>query len=274
MIVTVALSVFLVIAEMPTPARDDDLLEQGYKDMYNLAFNEAHEVFQRWEINHPADPLGPASDAAAYLFSEFHRLNILQSEFFVNDSSFFHRNTGNPDPRVKREFQAALNRSRTLAEAILQRSPDDRAALFAIVLRLGLQADYTALIEKRYLASLDDVKQARSVAEQLLARYPDCYDAYLAIGVENYLLSLKPAPVRWLLRMRGAETDKTLGLAKLQLTAEKGHYLAPYAELLLAVAALRDKRNGDAQRILADLAARFPRNELYRTELQKAREGT
>ena len=63
-------------------------------------------------------------------------------------------------------------------------------------------------------------------------------DAYLAVGVENYMLSLKPAPVRWILHMTGAQTDKETGVRQLKLTAEGGRYLRPYARLLLAVAAV------------------------------------
>jgi hypothetical protein len=249
-----------------------DLIDQGYKDMYNLAFQDAHRCFKDRERSHPRDPMGPVSDAAAYLYSEFDRLKILQSEFFVHDSAFFHRHTGTPDPVAKRNFEAALNRSRELADVILKQSPDDESALFATVLRLGLHADYTALIEKRYLASLDEVKQAQAKAEYLLARHPDCYDAYLAGGFENYMLSLKAAPVRWFLRMEGAQTDKDTGLAQLRLTAEKGHYLKPFAELLLAVAALRDKNGREAKRLLSDLMIQFPGNQLYRDEFKKIKQ--
>ena len=48
--------------------------------MYDLKFDEAHSVFSAWEQNHPADSLGPASNAAAYLFSELARLGALESE--------------------------------------------------------------------------------------------------------------------------------------------------------------------------------------------------
>jgi len=246
-----------------------DLIDQGYKDMYNLEFDDAHRCFRDWERNHPRDPMGPVSDAAAYLYSEFDRLNILQSEFFVDNNAFYHRVTGAPDPVAKREFEAALRHTDELAEPILKQSPDDERALFATVLRLGLHADYTALIAKRYLASLKEVKEARGKAEQLLSKHPKCYDGYLAIGFENYILSLKPAPLRWLLRIDGAQTDKDTGIAKLRLTAENGHYLKPFAELLLAVAALRDKNEDEAKRLLSDLTTQFPRNQLYRQELKK-----
>ncbi len=261
--------VFLVLASLHINAATNDLLDQGYNDMYSLRFDDAHRCFQQWEKNHPSDPTGPVSDAAAYLFSEFNRLRILQSELFVDNNAFFHRHTGTPDPVAKRDFEAALRHTSELAEAILKQSPDGETALFATVLGLGLHADYTALIEKRYLASLDEVKEARTKAEYLLAKHPDCYDAYLASGFENYMLSLKPAPVRWFLRIDGAQTDKETGLAELRLTAEKGHYLKPFAELLLAVAALRDKNEQEAKRLLTDLTTRFPGNPLYREELKK-----
>ena len=57
-------------------------MEDGYRQMYNLDFEGAHRTFEQWQREHPADPLGPVSDAAAYLFGEFDRLHILQSQFF------------------------------------------------------------------------------------------------------------------------------------------------------------------------------------------------
>src|SRR4051794_34790397 len=60
------------------------------------------------------------------------------------------------------------------------------------------------------------------LAEKLLASHPEMKDAYLAVGVENYMLSLKPAPVRWLLHLSGAQTDKETGVRQLKLTAEGG----------------------------------------------------
>jgi len=268
-LMTVVVCGSVAVIPVAGKANTGDLIDQGYNDMYNLAFDDAHRCFQEWERSHPADPMGPVSDAAAYLYSEFDRLKILKSEFFVDDNAFFRSHTGQPDPIAKRDFDTALARSKGLAEAILKQSPDDKTAFLATVLRMGLHADYTALIEKRYFASLNEVKRARGRAEQLLEKHPECYDAYLAIGFENYVLSLKAAPVRWLLRMNGAKTNKDTGLAKLRLAAKNGHYLNPFAELLLAVAALRDNNQGEAKRLLSQLTAQFPSNQLYREELKK-----
>jgi hypothetical protein len=242
------------------------LLDQGFGQMYNLQFSQAHDSFQQWTRRHPADPMGPVSDAAAYLFSEFDRLHILQSEFFTHDQHFITDHKLSPDPSVQQKFEAALASARALAA----RTPRDKNSQFATILACGLHSNYLALIQKRYGAALSEMKTGRAQAETLLATDPQFYDAWLPVGVENYMLSIKAAPLRWFLRLGGAETDRATGLEKLRLTAERGHYLAPFARMLLGVAALRDNHDTHtASAILADLARQYPQNPLYRQELAR-----
>ena len=260
----------LVLCAAPSHAADKVApltLESGYRQMYNLDFDGAHQTFAAWEGSHPQDPMGPVSNAAAYLFAEFDRLHILESEFFTNDKKFENRQRFEPDIKTRSAFEAELTRADQLSAQILSQAPQDRPAMFSKVMVGGLRGDYMALVEKRNLAALSTIKSARALAERLLSQDPSYYDAYLAVGVENYLLGLNPAPVRWLLRLTGAQTDKEEGIAKVRLTAEKGHYLAPYARLLLAVAALRDHNLPQARSLLSGLADEFPYNPLYRREL-------
>ncbi len=244
-------------------------LNAGYVQMYNLQFQAAHQVFAQWERDHPDDPMGPVSDAAAYLFSEFDRMHILQTQFFTNDVLYQQRARTEPDLAIKAGFERDLARTRQLTQAKLADTPGDTDALLAQVLAAGLRGDYLALIERRDVDGLRSIKQGRQLAQQLLRTHPDCYDAYLAIGAENYLLGIKAAPMRWLLELTGAQADKQTGIRDLRLVAEKGQYLAPYARLLLAIAALRDHDHATARRLLAGLAQEFPQNPLYRQELIK-----
>ena len=246
-----------------------DPLDQGYRQMYNLQFREAHETLRGYQQSHPSDPFGPTSDAAAYLFGEFDRLDVLQSELFVDDELFKSRKKLDADPAIHEAFEQRLAESNREADAILQRSPNDRNALLAKVFNLGLEADYLSMIEKRNMAALRYTKDGGLLAGKLLAVSPDCYDAYLAVGVENYLLGVRPAPERWIFRLYGAEADKERGIRTLELTAQKGHYLMPFAQLLLAVAALRDKDLNRARELLRNLAQEFPSNGLYRKELAR-----
>lgn len=241
------------------------LLDAGFRQMYNLQFAEAHRSFEQWQRQHPDDPMGFVSDAAAYLFSEFDRLHILQSEFFTHDQHFVTDNKLTPDPALKLRFEAALATTRQLAA----RTPGDKNAMFAVLLAGGLHSDWVALIDKRYVASFKEMKAARQQAERLLAVDPGYYDAWVAVGVENYMLSIKPLIVRWLLRAAGGQADRDLGIEKLRLTATKGHYLAPFARLLLAVAAMREGDAGQARALLTALALEFPHNPLFPQELER-----
>ena len=244
-------------------------LERGFSQMYNLDFTGAHGTFAIYQKLNPDDPLGYVADAAAYLFAEFSRLQILESDLFTDDRRWGNRSTQSPDPAVKSAFEAQLSHSDALVDKILTQTPNDANALFARVLANGLRGDYTAMIEKRNIASLGYMKTSRTTAQQLLAVDPTCYDAFLAVGVENYLLGSMSAPFRWILRATGSQTDKAEGIQRLRLTAQKGYYLAPFARLLLAVAALRDKDTTTARSLLAGLANEFPRNQLYSKELAR-----
>jgi hypothetical protein len=234
-----------------------------------MDFTGAHKDFSSWEAQHPDDPVGPVSQAAGYLFSEFARLGVLEAQFFENDSAFNARSKVSPDPVVHGQFEAALDRAQTLARARLDKDPKDRDALFALTLASGLQADYAALIEKRNLASLHYTKEASLWAQQLLAICNDCSDVFVATGFSKYIIGSMTAPVRWLLRMGGLPGDKQGGIADLQKTAQHGHYLAPFARILLAIAYVRDKDKVRALELLTSLRAQFPSNTLFPLEISR-----
>ena len=260
---------WITVALLAAPAFAAPSLDDGYREMYNLEFDAAHRTFAEYQRINPEDPLGPVSDAAAYLFNEFDRLHILQSEFFVHDQHFATDHKLSADPETKRRFDAALDSAARLAA----RTPDAETSMFAAVLCSGLRSDYLGLIEKRYVPSLREMKTGRELAEKLLARYPAYADAWLAVGAENYMLSIRPAPLRFFLRLSGAQTDREMGLAKLRLTAANGHYLAPFANMMLAVAALREGRHAEAEVLLRGLVKEYPRNRLYAQELERLQNG-
>jgi hypothetical protein len=255
------------------PAAQPPSLEQGFHLLYNLDFDRAHQVFLSWEQQHPDDPLGPACDAAGSLFSEFNRLGVLEGQFYSDDHAFDNRKKLDPDPAVHDRFNAAIDRAEARAHLRLSRDPKDQNALFALTLASGLQADYAALIEKRNLASLHFTKEANVWAEQLLALDPHCDDARVATGFSKYIIGSMSAPVRWLVRMGGISGDKEAGISELQLTAQHGHYLAPFARILLAIAYVRDKDKSRARELLTGLRDEFPSNPLFVREIARLDSG-
>jgi len=244
-------------------------LDHGFTGLYNLDFAGAQKDFSAWQVLHPDDPVGPVSEAAGLLFSEFNRLGVLEGQFYENDESFLSRSKLSPDHDVHKHFQTALEHAQLLAHNRLAKDSKDRDALFALTLASGLQADYAALIEKKNLASLHFAKEAAVWAQQLLAICNDCSDALVATGFSKYIVGSMNAPVRWLLRMGGLPGDKQAGIADLQRTAQHGHYLAPFARILLAIAYVRDKNKTRALELLMGLRTQFPGNTLFPREIAR-----
>jgi hypothetical protein len=262
-------SLFIVMQRSVWAENVPQSLDDGFRLMYNMDFAAAHKAFESWEAAYPEDPIGAASNAAAYLFSEFERLRILDIDLFVDNHRLEDLGKLKPDPQIKQAFEVEIGKATQLASKILAEFPEDRDALFARVLSDGLRGDYAVLIEKRKSTGLDLLKSSRAFAEKLIAIDPSYHDAYLAVGIENYLLGLRSAPMRWMLRLSGAQTDKDKGIENLRVTANKGRFLAPYARLLLAIVALRDQDRAAAVKLLSDLAREFPQNRLYRIELAR-----
>ena len=252
-----------------SPSISPTSLDAGFLLLYDLDFGQAHQVFASWEQQHPDDPMGPAADAAGLLFSEFDRLGVLESQFYENDDAFAARRKLSPDPTVRDRFNAALDSAEGRARSRLTKNPKDRDALFALTLAAGLRGDYAALIEKRNLLALHYKKEASAWARQVLAVDPNYYDAHLAPGLNDYIVGSMPLPVRWILRLGGVSGDKAEGIAELQMTADHGHYLAPLARIILAIAYVRDKNKSRAREILVSLHDEFPRNSLFVREIAR-----
>jgi hypothetical protein len=238
--------------------------------MYDLNFSVAQEQFMEYARKNPDDPMGPVAEGAGLLFSEFNRLGVLQSQMFIKDPSFASHSKLVAGPAVLGKFDAAIQRSQVLAEKRLVGDGNDRDALLALAFAAGLQAECLALMHNRGLAALQYARRATRYAQRLLTACPDCYGAYLATdGGGGYWIGSRTVPVRWILRASGFAGDKREGIKELQIVAQHGHYLAPFAEILLTIAYLRDKEPQQARLLLAELKAEFPENKAFARELER-----
>ena len=247
-------------------------IDLGFQRLYDLDFPGAQKEFASWEKVHPENPMGPVSEAAGILFSEFNRLGVLEAQFYENDSLFAARKKYEPNPEQKALFERRVSSAESLARTSLSRDSKNRDALLAMTLASGLRSDYAALIEKRNLASLHYTKESSAWAEQLLAADPSCYDAHLAGGITKYIVGSMAAPVRWILRLGGVPGDKAGGIADLHTVATQCQLLAPFARILLAIAYVRDKNVPGAREVLVSLEKDFPDNPLFSKELARLEE--
>jgi hypothetical protein len=259
----------LVRAQSVTVPQSQVLLDQAYAAMYNLNFEAAFQRAEQAKSFAKDDPTPWVAEACAALFREFDRLHILRSEMFASDETFDKREAYQWNPQSKQQFETALAGAEKLSDDRLSHNKNDPKALFALALTHGLRADDAALIARKNLTALGFIKAANGYADRLLARWPDYYDAYVATGMGKYVIGGKAAPVRWVLRIGGIKGDQAEGVKELSLAAEKGHYLAPFARILLAFDDLRHKNKVEARKIFASLHDQFPGNPLFPQEVAK-----
>jgi hypothetical protein len=243
------------------------MLDTGFHQLYELNFQGAREQFLSYQKARPNDPLGGAAEAASYLYEQFNAKGVFTSAFFLNDAKFLGGAEGSPSENQNQAFLRANDHAREMAKAQLKTSPGDAHALLVLTITDGMESDYDVIIIKKQLAGLSLMRQAEAEAAKLLIADPDAKDAYLALGASQYIIGSLPGYKRAFLFFGGIHGDRSRGMDEMQLAADHGHYLSPFAKILLALACEREHQNDRARVLLVQLSTEFPANPLYAHEL-------
>jgi hypothetical protein len=245
-------------------------LSSGFRLLYIQKFPEARAQFEDWEAQHPDEPFGQVAIAASYLFEEFHHQGVLTSDFFLSEKRFLHGIEGEPDPQRMKGFDDAIRKARALAAQRQAINANDAEALYNLTLCAGMESNSDMILRKHNLEALKRLKEANTHAKVLLAERPDAYDAYVALGSANYIIGSLSVGFRAMLWFGGIHGDKKLGMAQVEKTVESGRYLKPFAKIMLALAARREKQNKVAQKLFHELSEEFPETPQYAIEYAKA----
>jgi len=244
------------------------MLDTGFHALYELKFKEAREQFLAYQKARPDDPLGKVAEAASYLFEQFNDKGVLTSEFFLNDDKFLGGVEGSAAENRNSNFLKANHEARAVAKKRVKSDPRDAHGLLVLTMTDGMESNYMAMIEKKQLPALSLMRQAESEANSLLAINPDEKDAYVALGMSNYVIGCLPGYKKAFLWFGGVHGDRNRGIQQMQSAAEHGHYLQPFAKILLALAYEREHQSERAHPLLVSLSAQFPSNPIFAQELE------
>jgi hypothetical protein len=250
--------------------RSGPSLDSAFDDMYRLNFDGARATIAAYDRVHPNDALGVVAEAASYLFEEFQHKGVFSSAFFLDDRKLLGGVDGTVAENRNPKFLEADHRARELANERLRVNSQDAEALLVLALADGMESDYDALIEKKQLASLELMRQADGEASRALSLNPNLQDAYVSLGVASYIIGCLPSYKRAVLWFGGIHGDRARGIALMQNAVDHGHYLQPFAKIMLALADEREHHFDLAQSLLAGLARQFPENPHFGQELEIA----
>ena len=95
---------------------------------------------------------------------------------------------------------------------------------------------------------------------------PNYADAYLSIGLYNYVVGTLPWLIRWGLKLVKVSGNRQRGLAEIRKALENGKYAGDDARVVLIAIDQREEEYDEALKLLDELALKYPRNYLYSLE--------
>ena len=253
------------------PAPANETLQLAVNDLYASRFEDSRQTLREYSASRPQDPLPYALEAASYLFAELERAGALKGNLLSEDRNVQRGAQRKPDLHSAAALEDAVQLTRKWARTRLLADAKDRNALLALVIVSGVQRDYLALVEHKLRESYSFIRESNVYAKRLLAADPTAYDAYFTKGFTEYLVANLPFYLRWMMSMDEVTGTREQGLSDLQIAADSGQYLKPFAQLLLAMFYMREKREDKTEELLAQLTGQYPENKTFRAEYDKLR---
>ena len=248
---------------------EDPLVERGFVHFYNLEYDESIADFKSAIALHPTDPEVHNHLAEAIVFQEMYRDGALESELVSGNNAFLRRPKLNPSPQTESWFLGEVGKAMSLAQARIDKNPNDTYALYSLGISYGLRSNYYWVVKKAWRDSLKDATTARRLHNRVEALEPNNVDARLVEGLDDYLVGCLPWTWRMLGFLVGIHGDKELGIHLVQEVAAHGDDNKIDAEIFLCALYRRENQTRRAVPIIEDLLGRFPRNYLLRLELSQ-----
>ena len=242
-------------------------LDKGFRKLYELDFEGARAQFLEYQRVRPDDPMGKAAEAASHLYQQFDAKGILSSEFFLNDARFLGGVEGSPQQNRNQPFEDTVHQAREMAKKRVKANSHDIEGLLALTIADGMESNYDAFIQKKAMSALSYMKQGEQEANAVLAIDQSSQDAYVALGMANYVIGCLPSYKKAFLWFGGVHGDKQKGIELMSTAARNGRYLGPFAKIMLALAYEREHEPEKARELLAQLSAEFPSNRIFAREL-------
>src|SRR4029079_11956904 len=173
-------------------------------------------------------------------------------------------------PKIVEEFRTLTRQARLLTEARVKQNPKDVEALYFLGAIQGLKASFAEAVERRHFAALKDGSDAGDKHREVIKLDPNYVDSEITMGLYDYTVGSLPLPVKLMAGVMGFRGSKKRGLATLERVAKEGNWIHDEAKTLLIVLYTREKRFAEAAAYARELAAKYPRNYLYRLETADA----
>jgi tetratricopeptide (TPR) repeat protein len=263
------------VAGAALPPEILELRREGSEAMFNIDYATAVEKFEEIRKRLPHHPAGDLYLATALWLKHLNKSRRLQTGLYRGGSSFYagadkarEETEGDAvDANLDRAFRERMAQAKTKALALVARNKNDADALYFLGAFYGVMAGYEASTARKFFSAMRNGSRCVDAHEKALKLKPDYYDAYLSVGVYDYIVGSLPFGYKVMATMVGIRGNKKRGIARLQTLIEKNAATADDARVILLAIFRNEKRDDDALGLLEQLSSKYPGNYLLKLEI-------
>lgn len=251
-----------------------ELRRAGNAALYNIDYETARQKFEEIRKLQPQHPAGDIYLATVVWLEHLNKSRRLQTSLYRDESSFYagadkakEENEGDQvDAAVDRAFRDRMAQAKTKALALVARNKNDADAQYFLGAYYGVMAAYEASVTRKFFAAMRNGSRGVDAHEKVLKLKPDYYDAYLSVGMYDYITGNLPFMYKALATLAGVRGNKKRGIERLQTIVEKDAATADDARVMLLAIYQNEKRHEDALAILQQLTTKYPASYLLKLE--------
>jgi tetratricopeptide (TPR) repeat protein len=251
-----------------SPSDFERLRTEGFDAVYNLDYKTARERFlqmTRMAPDHPAGYVYLANNLWLEILYESRRLT---TSVYTGGSFYAQEKEGQDkfDQKRDREFNDFIRQALAATRARLTKNPKDVEALYYNASALGIRAAYATSVKRSFTRSIGDANDSVQIQRQVIKLDPEYVDAYLSIGLYEYVIDSLPFGWRLLARFAGLKGSKAKGIEHLELVTKRGKYTADDARVVLLGLYSKENQLDRALETISYLVKQYPKNYIFGVE--------
>jgi hypothetical protein len=208
------------------------LRREGNEALYNMDYATAREKFEEIKKKIPHHPAGDLYVATVIWLEHLNKSRRLQTSLYKNESSFYagadkakEETEGDAvDPAVDRAFRDRMAQAKTKALALVARNKNDADAQYFLGAYYGVMAGYEASTARKFFSAMRNGSRSVDAHEKTVKLDPNYYDAYLSLGMYDYIVGSLPFMYKALAAVVGARGNKQRGISRLKGVIERDRH--------------------------------------------------
>jgi tetratricopeptide (TPR) repeat protein len=245
----------------------DRLRIEGFDAVYNLDYKTARERFLQMTKLAPDHPAGYLYLANNLWLETLYLTRRLTTSVYTG-GSFYSQDAKEDkvDPKRDREFNDLIKQAVAVSKARLLQNPKDVDALYYEASALGIRAAYSSSVKRGFSRGIGDANDSVKIQREVIKLDPNYVDAYLSIGLYEYVIDSLPFGWRLLARFAGLKGSKSKGIEHLELVVSRGKYGADDSRVVLLGIYSKEGKRDRALEIISNLSTHYPRNYIFGLE--------